>query len=346
MRRVLLLLMLVVALVMPVSAMDITAPSAPSDAQELMPAQTESFAEGLWTVIKSAVAKFAPDLKTAAGSCLTLSGVVLLASMLNSMPGSSKKLMRLVSALAMGTIFVGHASAMINLCTATVRQISDYGKLLLPVMTTALAAQGGTTSATALYAGTALFNTVLSSLISNLLLPLVYVFLALSIANSATGEDLLKKMRDFIKWLMTWGLKVILYVFTGYMGITGVITGTADAAAVKAAKLTISGVVPVVGGILSDASEAVVLGAGVMKNAVGIYGLLAVIAIWITPFLQIGAMFLLLKLTAVVCSVFGVKEASDLIEDFSGAMGLLLGMTGTVSLLVLISTICFMKGMG
>ena len=114
----------------------------------------------------------------------------------------------------------------------------------------------------------------------------------------------------------------------------------------KAAKLTISGVVPVVGGILSDASEAVVLGAGVMKNAVGIYGLLAVIAIWITPFLQIGAMFLLLKLTAVVCSVFGVKEASDLIEDFSGAMGLLLGMTGTISLLVLISTICFMKGMG
>ena len=153
-------------------------------------------------------------------------------------------------------------------------------------------------------------------------------------------------MRDFVKWLMTWGLKVILYVFTGYMGITGVITGTADAAAVKAAKLTISGVVPVVGGILSDASEAVVISAGVMKNAVGIYGLLAVVAIWITPFLQIGAMFLLLKLTAVVCSVFGVKEASDLIEDFSGAMGLLLGMTGTISLLVLISTICFMKGMG
>lgn len=139
---------------------------------------------------------------------------------------------------------------------------------------------------------------------------------------------------------------MVLYIFTGYLGITGVITGTADAAAVKAAKLTISGVVPVVGGILSDASETVILSAGVMKNAVGMYGLLAVAAIWITPFLQIGAQFLLLKLTAVLCAVFGVKEASELIEDFSSAMGLLLGMTGTVSLLMLISTICFMKGMG
>ena len=346
MRRILLLTILISALVTPVYAMDFTAPPAPPEVEELMPMETESFADGLWTIIKSAISKFAPDLKSAAGSCLALICVVLLASILNSMPGASKKVIRLVSTLALGTIFVGQANTMIALCASTVRQISEYGKLLLPVMTAALAAQGGTTGATALYAGTALFNTVLSTLIANLLVPLVYIFLALSIANSATGEDLLKRLRDFVKWLMTWGLKVILYVFTGYMGITGVITGTADAAAVKAAKLTISGVVPVVGGILSDASEAVVISAGVMKNAVGIYGLLAVAAIWITPFLQIGAIFLLLKLTAVVCSVFGVKESSDLIEDFSGAMGLLLGMTGTVSLLILISTVCFMKGMG
>lgn len=346
MRRLLLLVLLISLLAVPVSAMDITAPSAPPDAQELMPMETESFADGLWTVIKSAIANFAPDLKTAAGSCLSLICIVILASILNAVPGCSKKVIRLVSTLALGTVFLGQANAMIELCASTVRQISDYGMLLLPVMTTALAAQGGTTGATALYAGTAIFNSLLSSWIAKLLVPLVYVFLALSIANSATGEDLLKKLRDFIKWLMTWGLKTILYVFTGYMSITGVITGTADAAAVKAAKLTISGAVPVVGGILSDASEAVIIGAGVVKNAVGVYGLLAVIAIWISPFLQIGSIYLLLKLTAIVCSVFGVKESSDLIEDFSGAMGLLLGMTGTVSLLILISTICFMKGMG
>ncbi len=346
MKQLLMLLILVMVLTVPVSAMEFTAPSAPSDVQELMPAKTESFAHGLWTVIKSAIEKFAPNLTAAAGSCLGLTATILLASILNAMPGSSKKVIRFVTTLALSTILLGQANAMINLCAKTVREISDYGKLLLPVMTASLAAQGGTTGATALYAGTALFDTVLSSIISKLLVPMVYVFLALAAANSATGEDLLKKLRDFIKWLMTWSLKTILYIFTGYMGITGVITGTADAAAVKAAKLTISGVVPVVGGILSDASEAVVLGAGVMKNAVGVYGLLAVAAIWITPFLQIGAQFLLLKLTAVLCGVFGVKEASDLIEDFSSAMGLLLGMTGTVSFLLLISTICFMKGMG
>lgn len=340
------MLVLTAFLIAPVSAMEFTAPTAPADALDLMPAETESFGQGLWEIVSSAIQRFAPELASAAASCLSLIAVVMLASILNGMPGSSKTVVRFVCTLALGTILLGQANTMINLCADTVRKLSEYGKLLLPVMTAALAAQGGATSATTLYAGTAVFDTLLSSLIGNLLVPMVYLFLALAVANSATGEELLKKIRDFIKWLMTWGLKTILYVFTGYMSITGVITGTADAAAVKAAKLTISGVVPVVGGILSDASEAVILGAGVMKSAVGIYGLLAIAALWVTPFLQIGVQFLLLKLTAAVCGVFGVKEASALIDDFSGAMGLLLGMTGTVCFLLLVSTVCFMKGMG
>ena len=346
MKRIGILLALVFLLATPACAMDITAPTAPDSVADLMPAETESFAQGLWTVIRSAIVKFAPELTAAAGSCLAVTAVVLLASIFNAMPGNSKKTVRFVSTLALSTILLGQANAMVNLCGDTVTQISDYGKLLLPAMTAALAAQGGATGATALYAGTAVFDTALTSIIGKILVPLVYVFLALAVANSATNEDLLKKIRDFVKWLSTWSLKTILYIFTGYLSITGVITGAADAAAVKAAKLTISGAVPVVGGILSDASEAVIVGAGVMKNAVGIYGLLAVTALFITPFLQIGAQYLILKLTAVLCGVFGVKEASDLIEDFSSAMGLLLGMTGTISFLMLISAICFMKGMG
>lgn len=346
MRRLLMLLALIFILAAPVSAMEFTAPSAPDSVQELMPMETESFAEGLWSIVKSAIGNFAPNVAAAAGNCMALAAVVLLASVFNTMSGISKKVIRLTCTLALAVILIGQANGMVNLCASAVQEMSDYGKLLLPVMTGALAAQGGATGATALYAGTVVFDTLLSSVIGKLLVPMVYLFLALAVANSAAGEDLLKKLRDLLKWLMTWSLKIILYVFTGYMSITGVITGTADAAAVKAAKLTISGVVPVVGGILSDASEAVIVSAGVMKNAVGVYGLLAVAAIWITPFLQIGLQFLMLKLTAMLCSVFGIKEASDLIEDFSGAMGLLLGMMGTVCFLLLISTVCFMKGMG
>ena len=153
-------------------------------------------------------------------------------------------------------------------------------------------------------------------------------------------------MRDTIKWATTWSLKTILYIYTGYIGITGVISGATDAAALKAAKLTISSVVPVVGGILSDASEAVLVSAGTVKNAVGIYGLFAVLAIWIGPFLQIGSHYLLLKATGAICSVFGSKSGTVLVHDFCSALGLLLAMTGTISLMLLISLVCYFKGVG
>ena len=117
-----------------------------------------------------------------------------------------------------------------------------------------------------------------------------------------------------------------------------------DASAVKAVKLTISGMVPLVGGIISDASETILISAGLLKNATGIYGLLAILAIFVGPFLKIGTQYVLLKLTAALCSIFSVKRESDLLNDFSGGMGMLLAMAGTVCLFLLISVVCFMRG--
>lgn len=344
MRRFVFGILILLLLAMPVSAAEWTAPTAPDSAEDLMPVETESFGEGLWEILTAAIRKLEPELAEAAGICLSLIAVVMIVSVLQKMTEKGGQITDFAASLAIGGILLYHTNSLIRLGADTVTELSDYGKLLLPVMTGALAAQGGVTSSTALYAGTVLFDTLLSTAISKLLIPMVYMFLALAVANGATGDDALKKLGDFVKWLMTWFLKIVLYVFTGYMGITGVISGTADAASVKATKLTISGMVPVVGGILADASETVIVGAGVMKSAVGVYGLLAVIAVWISPFLQIGVQYLLLKATAAVCGVFGVKRASDLIQSFSVCMGLLLAMTGTVCFFLLISTVCFMKG--
>ena len=140
-----------------------------------------------------------------------------------------------------------------------------------------------------------------------------------------------------------WLLKILLYAFTGYMTISGAVSGATDAMAMKATKVTISGIVPVVGGILADASEAVLVGVSVMKNAAGIYGILAVLAVAVGPFIQLGAQYLMLKMTASLCSSFGCKSLCGLIDDAAAAMGLILAMTAAVGLMLLISTVCFMK---
>ena len=311
-----------------------------------MPENTESFGAGLAELLRSAVKFIRPDLKEASKVSITVLSAVMILSILRTFSGNVKTVSDLAGAAMIASVLLSNTNSMIQLGVETVQEMSNYGKLLFPVMTAAVAAQGGTTASTALYIGTVIFDTILSSVISMLLVPMIYLFLALAAANSALGEDLMKKMCDFIKNALTWFLKTLLIVFTTYMSITGVVSGTTDAAVLKATKVTISSVVPVVGGILSDASEAVLVSAGLMKNAAGIYGIFAVLAMILEPFLRIGIHYLLLKATAAVCGIFGSKGQTGLVEDFSTAMGLLLAMTGAVCLMLLISTVCFMKGVG
>ena len=326
--------------------MEITPPTVPENGRQIMPQETDSFTEGVMEILKNATAVLHPDLAEAGRLCLSTVSIVLLLSLLEALPTTKKHICQLAGAVAISCLLLAGSNSMLHLGAQTVTELSEYGKLLLPVMTAALAAQGGITASAALYTCTAAFNAFLTALIGKLLIPVVKIYLALATASGAMGERTLKQLQDTVKWFSTWCLKIILYVFTGFLSITGVVSGSTDAAALKATKLTISGMVPVVGGILSDASEAVLVSAGIAKNAAGVYGIFAILAVCILPFFRIGIHYLLLKLTAGICSIFGSKQITGLIQDFSTSMGMLLAMTGSECILLLISTICFLRGVG
>jgi len=346
MRKLLMMIVLVMVLASPVSALELEAPEVPSSAARYMPVIQDNLGTAFLGMLRDAVLAVSPSLKEAAGVCLAVFCGVLVLSVLQTVQEKNHRSINLIGTVVICTLIFGSFRSFINLATDTVSEISEYGKLLLPVMTAALAAQGGAAASAALYGATAIFDSLLTGLIAKVLTPMIYLFLALAAAKSAVGDEMLKRLGDQMKGFMTWMLKTVLYVYTGYISITGVISGATDAAALKAAKLMISGAVPVVGGILSDASEAVLVSAGTVKNVAGVYGMFAVLAIWIGPFIRIGFQYLLLKTTGSICSIFSGKEISGLIADFSAAMGFLVAITGTVCLMLLISLVCFMKGVG
>lgn len=344
MSKLLIVLMAVLFLVPSASAVSFAPPELTGESASLIPENQESLGQGILSILKDILPNIQPALYEALRCCGCILVIALLISIVQNIRGCPQHTTQLVGTLSVAILLLQSSSSFIGLATQTIQQISEYGRLLLPVMSAALAAQGGTNTSIALYTATAAFDALLSTVITEWIVPLIYVFLCLSCAYSAVRESLLEKLKDWIKWLATWLLKIILYIFTGYIAVTGVVSGSADASVLKAAKLTISGAVPVVGGILSDASEAILVSASLAKNSAGIYGILAFISICILPFLKIGVHYLILKFSAAVCGIFGSKQLVGLVKDFVTALGLLLGMTGAVCLLLLISTVCFMKG--
>ena len=240
-------------------------------------------------------------------------------------------------------ICAGGLRSMIGLAAGTLDRIGTFVTFLLPVLSAALSASGGMTSAAALYAGSMLFIDVLMRLIRSLLIPLTYAFTALSAAECAVGGETLQRLRELTGWIIQTALKGVMYVFTAYLTVTGLIAGSADAAAVKAAGSAHSTAVPVVGSILSGAAGTVLAGADIVRNYAGVFGLLAILATGLAPFCRIGVHYLALKLTAAVGGTMQCGGLGGLLSNLSAAMGYMLALTGCAALMALLSTCWFMK---
>jgi stage III sporulation protein AE len=186
---------------------------------------------------------------------------------------------------------------------------------------------------------TAIFSSLLINVINKLLIPLVYGYIAAQVAYAAVGNGGLKRVAAFLKWLTVSILTILLLVYVGYLTISGVMAGSADGATLKAAKLAISGAVPVVGGILADASESILAAAGILRGTVGVFGMIVVLGICLVPFLQLAIHYLLYKLTAALAATIGEGRVCGLIEELGTAFGLILGMMGACALLLLVSLV-------
>lgn len=336
--------LLCVFLTLPLRVMALEAPPVPEQGREYMPSQNTDFLDAVAEIIQKSSAGLRTDMTEIRKTTASLLCACVLISLVPVLSEQSGTAAEITAAVLITALLLGNTRALIGLGVSTITELSEYGKLFMPVMAAAFAAQGSISASAALYAGTALFLSVLGKMITAVFIPLIYLFLAISSAGSAFSDDLLIKIKDMMKGLISWSLKTILTLFTTYMGITGVVSGTVDTASLKAAKVTMSTVVPVVGGILSEASESILVSAGVLKNAIGIYGVLAILSVFCRPFLKIGLQYLILKYTGVICGLFVSKKISGLIEDYSSALGLLLGITGSMCIMLLIGCICFLKG--
>ena len=327
--------------------MDFEAPEPPKEAAKYLPREADTFGEGLLRVLASAARELSPALSEAAGNCFRILAAMALVGLAKQLaPGISERTVELTGTAAVTAMLLEPSASMIGLGVETAAELQEYGKLLLPVMASALAARGGIAASGAMYVGTAVVDSALATAMESVAVPLLWMFLALGIASAAVGGGAVGQLRDLIRRAMEGAVKVTLYLFTGYMAVTGVISGATDAVASRAAKLAISGAVPVVGGILADAADTVLLSASVLGSGAGMWGMLTVLAIFSVPALKIGCQYLMLKATALMGATLGGPRCGSLVGDFASGMGLLMALVSAQAVLLLVSGVCFLRGVG
>lgn len=355
-RRLLYCLLLAAILLTPAAAEDTAAlfgadqveKNLPQEASELMGQRdvtdTGDFSGSLGRIVTGAVERSGGALRQGVALCSQIFAVVLLSAMLRGMgSGLGEQAMTLAGVLAVGAVCLGRISGCFTQAARTVDSMTAFAAFLYPALGAATAATGAVGTSAALSSVTVLVCGAMAQVVEKIFLPGISCYMALMVANSALGNDGLKLAGDTLKQLLGGAMKVCVLAFTAYLSLSGVISGSADSAAVKAAKLTISSTVPVVGSMIADASETLLVSAGLLRSGVGIFGLLGVLAVSIVPFLETGCQYLLLKGTAAAASLAGEKQLSGLIGAMAGSLGLLTALTGVCTVMLMIGCVCFMR---
>ncbi|MBQ7778732.1 MAG: stage III sporulation protein AE [Oscillibacter sp.] len=327
----------------------------PREVERAMPAEGETllrgldledgnaFTEGLGRVGQLMAKEVRAVLGQRLGGAAAVLLVVLLCGAVESVwPGDkTSPYIPMAGGATVTLLSAGSIGSLIGLGAETIRVLGKFSTALLPALAAAAAATGAGITASAQRVGTMVLVEVLMRLCGGLLVPLVYCYIALLTASACLPGSRLAPLAEALKKTTVWLLTTALLLFTLYLSTVRIVSGAADAVAVRVAKAAISGTLPVVGGIISEVAETALAGAGMLRSAMGVGGMLAILAACACPFAQLGVQYLLYKLVGLCAAVAGSTALSKLVGGLGGAFGLVLGMAGACALLLFLSVLSF-----
>lgn len=208
---------------------------------------------------------------------------------------------------------------------------------LSPLLSVTLLSCGAVTSAAAFHPVLSAAVYIITIVVEKCLMPLICFGAILSIAGNVSDKVQLSGFCRVVKSAARWIMAAVITLFTGISAIYGFSAPALDAVSAKTVKFAVGSLVPVVGSFLSDTFETVVSGTRLMKNAVGVSGIVVVCVICAVPLLKIGVMQLMLRLTAAVVEPLTDKRVSAMLWEVSETVTTIFGMVIMTAVLFVIN---------
>ena len=192
----------------------------------------------------------------------------------------------------------------INSCFENVNTYARHMDAVFPLLLTVMAASGSTVSASVYQPAVAFLSNGITNIIINLVMPLTVFVLVFSSVSGLSSSLKMEKLESFFSSVIKWIIGICITVFTMFLSVQGITAGTYDGITLRVTKYAIGNSVPVVGGFLRDGTDLFLAAGLLIKNALGIFGLVFMLGIFISPIVELVAFILFLKLAAGIVEPF------------------------------------------
>lgn len=282
---------------------------------------------------------------TALGSILA---IVVIHSILKSVGeglenANITKLIYYVQYILIVTVVMMNFSDIVQVVKETCNNLVGFMNILTPLIISLMIYTGSIVSSGILEPIILFLINFIGNIIEGLIIPVVLVFTSLIVISKISDNIQIEKLSKFLKSSVIWFFGIILTIFVGIISLEGTLSSSVDGITAKTTKALVSSAIPVVGKILGDAVDTV-LGCGIiLKNAVGIIGVIIVIGICIIPIIKLGILTMAYKLMSGICEPIADKNITSLLEQIGDVYQIFLAILCSISVMLIIGTALVVK---
>ncbi len=282
--------------------------------------------------------------------CISALGIVVLCALARTITDKDENSLStsfdtISSCAAVLTVCVP-AGEIIDLAAEGIGNSCSFGAVLVPVLAGLTAVSGRAAGASAYSAFTLSVIETVNVLTSTVIVPGLRILFALSVVGALSSTFDISKLISSVEKYCKWLLGFIAVLLSGVLSMSVVAASAADNTATRAGRFVISGTVPVVGGVISEAIGTVLNCIGIVKNSVGAFGLAAAMIIVLPFVITAAAWVVCLNCTAWASEALGAGRPASALRSIASVLSFSLGLTAFTAMVLICSTamILMMRG--
>lgn len=299
------------------------------------PISYSSFFASLFSIIIDLIVKYLPLL-----SVIIAIGVI--SNLLSGIKSkfnekSTGNLVHLVCFLAVTVLMIGMVNNLSNITANSVNNMVGQMNIVFPILLTLMVGIGAKASAGVFQPIVAITSTYVADFFKYLIIPLFMASFVFSLITNLSDSIKLDKFNSFISSLFKWSVGLVFTIFFATLTIQGISAGTFDSLSIRTTKYTIRSYVPIMGGYLSDGMDLILSSSILIKNSIGLVGVLIIISTIISPLLEIIVFSLMLKLVSAILQPMSDSKTSNFLMSTSKSITMLSTSIIAIGFMYLIS---------
>jgi len=297
--------------------------------------------KGIFQQILSLIGgKTAEPLKAA----ISVIAVMLLCALLNGMKLSFGEkpmggVINMVATLCICTIVVNPIVSCITNAATVIKAAAGFLLACVPVLVGIMIAAGQPATAGSYNLLMMAAGNVISLLAANILVPIMNIFLALSIVSAISPNVNLGGLCEAFSKVTKWTLGFCMTIFTGLLTMHGIVATALDSTGTRAAKFVVSSFVPVVGNALGEALHTINGCVKMLKSGISAFGLLAGIFIFLPILIECVMWLITIYICTGIGDIFELKEVTSLLRASGTVIETLFGIVLCCMMILTISTV-------